>query len=92
MFGAAGVAAAKTSVAFVAPAALEAGLEARVTVARRLVPVGNTRALTKSDMPINDALPEIRVDPDSFTVWVDGARVTESPAAVLPMAQRYFLF
>jgi urease subunit alpha len=37
-------------------------------------------------------LPEIRVDPDSFTVWVDGARVTESPAAVLPMAQRYFLF
>ena len=52
----------------------------------------NTRALTKADMPLNDALPAIRVEPDSFAVWVDGELVTESPARELPMTQRYFLF
>ena len=48
--------------------------------------------LTKADMPLNDALPEISVDPDSFAVWVNGELVTEDPATELPMAQRYFLF
>ena len=40
----------------------------------------------------NDALPDIRVDPDTFTVRIDGAVVEAAPAAELPMAQRYFLF
>jgi urease subunit alpha len=43
-------------------------------------------------MPLNGTLPDIRVDPDSFAVWVDGEIVTEDPARELPMAQRYFLF
>ena len=81
-----------SSVAFVAPAALEAGLADRVEARRRLVPVRNTRPLSKADMPLNDTLPDIRVDPDSFAVWVDGELVMEEPAAELPMAQRYFLF
>ncbi|MDQ2761374.1 MAG: urease subunit alpha [Actinomycetota bacterium] len=92
MFGAAPAAAAKTSLAFVAPAALEAGLADELGVVRRMVPVGNTRALTKADLPCNDALPEIEVDPDSFTVTVDGEAITAAPAQTLPMAQRYFLF
>jgi urease subunit alpha len=92
MFGASAPAAARTSVAFVAPAAIEDDLQERIEAKRRLVPVGNTRALTKSGMPLNDALPVIRVDPDSFAVWVDGELVTEAPARELPMAQRYFLF
>jgi urease subunit alpha len=92
MWGAAPVAAARTSVAWVAPAALEAGRLDLDGVRRRLVPVRWTRSLTKSDMVNNDALPEIAVDPDSFQVSVDGEAITEMPAAVLPMAQRYFLF
>ena len=92
MFGAAPVAAAATSVHFVAPAALEDGLAERLAVHRRLAPVKDVRRLTKADMPHNDALPDIRVDPDTFTVRVDGEVVEESPAAELPMAQRYFLF
>jgi urease subunit alpha len=43
-------------------------------------------------MPLNDALPEIKVDPDTFTVSVDGDEVEPAPASELPMAQRYFLF
>jgi urease subunit alpha len=79
-------------VAFVAPAALEAGLASRLDVRRPMVAVRDTRKLTKADMPLNDALPEIRVHPDSFAVWVDGELITEAPATELPMAQRYFLF
>ncbi len=92
MFGADGVTAAATSVHFVAPAALEGGLAQRLDVRRRLVPVADTRSLTKADMPHNDALPRIEVEPDTFTVRGDGEVVEAAPAAELPMAQRYFLF
>ncbi len=92
MFGAAPVSAAATSVHFVAPAAIEDGLADRLDIRRRLVPVGNVRKVGKADMPLNDALPSIEVDPDSFTVRIDGQVWEEQPAAELPMAQRYFLF
>ncbi len=92
MWGATPAVAAATSVHFVAPAALEAGTADRLDVRRRLVPVADVRRRAKSDMPQNDALPEIRVDPDSFVVRVDGEVVEEEPVDVLPLAQRYFLF
>jgi len=92
MFGAVPRTAAATSVHFVAPAALEAGLAGRLAVHRALVPVKDTRRLGKADMLLNDALPRIDVDPDRFTVSIDGAEVEPAPAAELPMAQRYFLF
>ncbi len=92
MFGASPAVAASSSLAFVALAAIEGGLAADVEAKREFVPVRSTRALTKADMPLNDYLPRIEVEPDSFAVWVDGELVTEEPAAELPMAQRYFLF
>jgi urease subunit alpha len=92
MFGASPMAAAATSLAFVAPAAIEAGLAGRLAVRRRLAPVGDVRRRSKADMPENDALPEITVEPDTFTVRIDGEVVEPDPAAMLPMAQRYFLF
>lgn len=92
MFGAAPAAAAATSVHFVAPQAIEDGLTDRIAVNRRLVPVGNVRAVGKAQMPLNDAQPRIEVDPDTFTVRIDGEVWAEQPATELPMAQRYFLF
>jgi urease subunit alpha len=92
MFGASPAAAAATSVAFVAPAAIDDGLADRLVVARRLVPAGDVRSLTKADLPVNDACPRIEVKPDTFTVRIDGTVVEEAPAAELPMAQRYFLY
>jgi urease subunit alpha len=92
MFGAAPRTAAATSVAWVAPAALDDGLAGRLDVARRLVPVAGTRHRGKTDLPGNDALPSITVDPDRFAVTVDGEEITEAPVAEVPMAQRYFLF
>ena len=64
----------------------ELGLE------RIVLPVGGIRNLTKKDMKLNDATPEIRVDPQTYDVTVDGELITCEPASELPLAQRYFLF
>ena len=93
MWGAEPAAAADTSVHFVAPGALDGtDLADQLGVRRRLVPTKNTRRIGKADLPNNDALPRIEVDPETFTVRIDGEVVEESPAEQLPMAQRYFLF
>ncbi|OBB55682.1 urease subunit alpha [Mycobacterium sp. 852013-51886_SCH5428379] len=92
MFGAVPAAAAATSVHFVAPQAIEDGLADRLDVRRRLVPVKDCRRIGKAQMPLNDALPRMEVDPDTFTVRIDGDVWQEQPATELPMAQRYFLF
>jgi urease subunit alpha len=93
MFGAAAPVAAATSVAFVAPVALETPeLTERLGLGRPLLAVKDTRALTKADLPGNDVCPDVRVDPDTFAVTIDGDLVEEQPATELPMAQRYFLF
>lgn len=92
MFGAAAPAAAATSLHFVSEQAIDDGLADRLDVRRKLAPVKNVRRVTKADMPNNDAMPNIEVDPDTFTVRVDGEVWTEAPATELPMAQRYFLF
>ena len=90
MFGAAPAVAARTSISWVAPVALEADLN--LAISRSLVPVRDCRSITKADLPENTAMPDIRVDPDTFAVTIDGDSVEEVPAESLPMAQRYFLF
>jgi urease subunit alpha len=93
MFGAAPAVASATSVAFVAPLALESGdLADRLGVSRRLVPVRDCRALTKANMVNNDTCPDVRVDADTFAVTIDGDLIEADPATELPIAQRYFLF
>jgi urease subunit alpha len=92
MFGATHRAATATSVHFVSQQALADRLAERLAVDRRMVAVGDVRKVGKADMPLNDALPRIEVDPDTFTVRIDGDVWQEQPAAELPMAQRYFLF
>jgi urease subunit alpha len=92
MFGSYGDLPARLGVQFVSSAALEAGLAGRWTSERRLVATDDVSRLSKADLPLNDALPQIDVDPETFTVRIDGDVVEPAPAEVLPMAQRYFLF
>jgi len=80
------------SLHFVAPSALDSGLREKFGITRPLVAVSNTRARTKADMVLNDATPDVRVEPDSFAVHVDGELIEPQPVTELPMAQRYFLF
>ena len=91
MFGAAPLVAAATSRNFVSTAALEAGLD-HLGIRTPCVPVADTRRVGKADMIGNDARPDVRVDPDSFAVRIDGDLVEPAPVDRLPMAQRYFLF
>jgi urease subunit alpha len=92
MFGAFGRARTATSVTFVSQASLDAGLAGSLDVRKELVAVKNTRAISKASMILNDFTPAIDVDPETYRVTADGEHLTCAPAAVLPMAQRYFLF
>jgi urease subunit alpha len=93
MFGASPRVAAGASITYVAPGALEHGdLADRLGLDSTLVPVRDCRSLTKEDLPENRARPDVRVEPDTFAVTIDGELVEAAPAAELPMAQRYFLF
>jgi len=92
MFGAVGATAGHTSVAWVAPAAIEDGLGERLGLARELVAVKDCRSVAKEHMVNNTACPDICVDPDSFEVSIDGEVIEQAPVSELPMAQRYFLF
>lgn len=91
MFAAFGRALEEVAFTFVSKASLESGnLPARLR--RRLLAVGDVRNLSKKDMRLNDTLPTIEVDPETYEVRVDGQPITSHPARRLPLAQRYFLF
>ena len=92
-FNAHSPAAGATSFGFVSSQAIDDGLEERFAhLHRRFVPITSTREVTKADMVNNDARPQIEVDPDTYSVRVDGELIEHEPASRVPMAQRYFLF
>ena len=91
MFGAHGSAVASTSVTFVSAAARDA-VASSGSIRRRVEAVHGTRGLSKRDLPLNDALPVMEVDPDSYEFRADGEALTCEPLAEVPLAQRYFMF
>lgn len=92
MFAAYGLAAAQTSVTFVSQAALNNGVAGQLGLHRQLVACKNTRNISKADMVLNDWLPDITVDPQTYEVRADGELLTCEPADELPLAQLYCLF
>ncbi|NES96277.1 MAG: urease subunit alpha [Desertifilum sp. SIO1I2] len=92
MFASFGGAIATTSLTFISQAALEADIPTQLKLQKPGVAVSGTRQLTKRDLKLNEALPHIEVDPETYEVRADGRLLTCEPATVLPMAQRYFLF
>ncbi len=92
MFGAQGLAAAKTSVTFVSQAALNNKVGEELGLSRHLSACKNTRNIGKKDMVLNDWMPDITVDPQTYEVRADGELLTCEPATVLPLAQLYTLF
>lgn len=90
-WGAFGLAKQGLSACFVHPLAIEGGLRDSLGLRKTLLPARGTRTLTKADMLWNDLCPEIRVDPQTFEVFVDGQLATCEPARTLPLTQRYML-
>jgi urease subunit alpha len=92
MFGALGGARSATSVSFVSQAGLANNMKGRLGLQKQLVAVKGTRTVGKKDLLLNDYMPKIEVDPQTYEVRADGQLLTCEPAKTLPMTQRYFLF
>ncbi len=90
MFGSYGLATNSLSVHFVSAAGLAGGNLAGLR--RAVTPVRGCRKLRKSDMKLNDATPNIEVNPETYEVRADGKLLQCDPAETLPLSQRYFLF
>jgi urease subunit alpha len=90
MFGAFGRSMTESSVTFVSQAGLEKN--GGLGLAKKLIAVANTRKIGKSSMMLNNALPRMEVNPETYEVRADGRLLTCEPAKVLPMAQRYFMY
>ena len=92
MFGTYGRSVERSSVTFVSAAAQDAGIGATLGLAKDTQAVANTRGIGKTDLILNDATPEMDVDPETYEVRADGELLACQPAETLPMAQRYFMF
>ncbi|QCF26722.1 urease subunit alpha [Hydrocarboniclastica marina] len=92
MFGSFGPACQATRVTFVCQAFLDKGVPPELGLRSNLVACKNTRTISKKDMILNDWMPTIEVDPQTYEVKADGQLLTCEPADCLPLAQRYFLF
>ena len=92
MFGAKGQAVNQTAVTFVSQYAYEHGIKETLGLKRSILPVKNCRDIGKKDMIHNDRIAKLEVDPETYTVKVDGEEIHCEPMEELPMAQRYFLF
>jgi len=92
MFGSLGKAVGHNAISFVSQAAAAASVGDRYGLSKRVEPVRNCRNIGKADMKLNDATPQISVDPETYRVTADGVELTCEPAEKLPLAQRYFLF
>jgi len=92
MFGATGKALGSSCATFVSQAAYDADIKGRLGLSRAVLPVRRCRTIGKKDLKFNDTIADIRVNPETFQVSVDGEPVYSDPATELPLAQRYFLF
>ncbi len=92
MFGAFGRSVERNAVTFVSQAAQDDGIAHALGLAKDTLAVAGCRGVQKSDMKLNDATPQIEVDPETYEVRADGVLLTCEPARELPLAQRYFLF
>jgi len=90
MFGAFGRSVGRSSMTFVSQASLEKTRQLGLT--KQVVPVSNTRTIGKHSMVLNNAIPHMEVDSETYEVRADGRLLTCPPVRVVPMAQRYFMY
>jgi urease subunit alpha len=90
-WGANGPARHATSLTFMAQAAIDDGVPERIGLRKAAAAPSGTRNLTKSDMLLNDALPDISVDPETYRVEVDGELCTCEPMTRVPLGKVYVL-
>jgi urease subunit alpha len=90
-WGALGDAAAELGFVFMSSLAIDAGVPQRLGLRKNVLPITSVRGLRKSDMVRNSALPHVEVDPRTFDVYADGAKLTAEAPATLPFSRKYML-
>ena len=75
MFGGHGKALSQSCVTFVSKWAYDHDIAEHLGLERVVLPVSHCRDISKRDMRHNDTLADIRVDPETYTVTVDGKRL-----------------
>ncbi|KAJ9563947.1 hypothetical protein OSB04_009107 [Centaurea solstitialis] len=73
-------------------AAMDCDIKTLYGLHKKVKSVSNVRKLTKLDMKLNDALPDIKVDPETYAVTADGVHLTCPAATTVPLSRNYFLF
>ena len=91
-WGAFGQAVSRSSITFLSQDAIDANVPDLLNLRKQIRGVRGVRNLTKRDMKLNAEMPDIRVDPETYQVFVNGELITSKPAETVPMARRYFLF
>lgn len=71
---------------------MEQNIKTLYRLNKKVKSVSNVRRLTKLDMKLNDALPNIQVDPETYAVTADGVHLTCTAATTVPLSRNYFLF
>ena len=92
MFSSYGRSLESSSVTFVSNYSIQEDTFNDLAIKKELLPVANTRKISKKDMVLNNICPEIEVNPETYEVKADGELLTCEPASELPLAQRYFLY
>ncbi len=90
MYGAFGPLMPHTSISFISKAAAERGVGERLGLQRMMLPVTHTRQVSKYDMVLNDAMPKIDVDPETFDVMINDVRAFLKPAKEFSLGQLYW--
>lgn len=92
MFAAHGDAKCESCLTFVSQAAMDQNIKEKYGLKKTVVPVHGCRNIGKKDMKLNDATPEITVNPETYEVRADGVKLESKPAETLPLTQLYSLF
>lgn len=90
MFGAYGRATTESCISFVSQAAMQSDIKHRLHLHRQLLPVRRTRQITKGDMVLNDKMPQIDVNAETFEVMINGVKCSAKPIEKAALAQLYF--
>ena len=92
MFGSMGRANGATSIAFVSQRAVSEGHIAALGLAKRINHVRRCRGIGKADMKLNDALPVMKIDAESYEVFADGKLLRSTPATRVALSRLYSMF
>lgn len=90
MFGALAKAAGTNSCVFVSEASLDT--VASYKLEKQPIAVRGCRVVSKADLKLNNTMPAITVNPQTFQVCIDGEPLKCEPATKLPLAQLYNMF